>query len=165
MAAQPPGPKAFVLADPYPRGKYSRRVFRALIGALCPPAPAPRSVELLDRIETSARRLMRYMHPTIGRGLWLVVLLLDLAPLLLWSARRRLHSLDDKGIRNVIGRLSHSRWHSIRTAIIGVRGMILSAYFDQPEVHDAIGYRPVEFIKQRLELRDRLLRPAPVAAE
>jgi hypothetical protein len=105
------------------------------------------------------------MHPTIGRGLWLVVLLLDLAPLLLWSARRRLHSLDDKGIRNVIGRLSHSRWHSIRTAIIGVRGMILSAYFDQPEVHDAIGYRPGEFIKLRLELRDRLLRPAPVAAE
>jgi hypothetical protein len=108
---------------------------------------------------------MRYMHPTVGRGLWLVVLLLDVAPLLFWSTRRRLHKLDDRGIRGVIGRLSHCRWHSIRTAVIGVRGMILSAYFDQPEVHAAIGYHPVEFLKQRLELRERLLRPAPVAAE
>jgi hypothetical protein len=46
--------------------------------------------------------------------------------------------------------------------------MVLSVYFDQSEVHAAMRYAPVPFIKSRLDARSRLLGPvtlAPLAAE
>jgi hypothetical protein len=40
----------------------------------------------------------------------------------------------------------------------------MSAYFDQDEVHRALHYAPVPFIKARVSLRQRLLGPAHAMA-
>jgi hypothetical protein len=57
--------------------------------------------------------------------------------------------------------LGTSKVQLFRTLLIGMRGAILSAYFDQDEVHRALNYSPRPFITERVELRTKLLeRPA-----
>jgi hypothetical protein len=53
----------------------------------------------------------------------------------------------------------------LRTLVLAVRGVILSAYFDQNEVHRAIGYSPLPFLTRRMALRRRLLGREPSTAK
>jgi hypothetical protein len=153
---------AWRLADPYPMGEAARRAFRGLIRAVCPPAPAPASPEIFDRVELYVRRFMRYMHPVAARGLWLAILLVDWAPRLLFLSWQRLQGLDRERAARILTKLVHSRFNVLRTVLVGVRGAILSAYFDQDEVHRALGYKPIPFLRDRLLLRRQLLRPSRV---
>lgn len=155
----------YQLAEPYPMGESTRRGLRALIVALCPSSPAPLPADLIDRVEATTRRFMQYMHPLVSRGLWFVLVLLDFAPLFFSGVGRRLHELDSLKARTIVRALAHTRFAPLRTAILGIRGLVLSTYFDQQEVHEAIGYHPVPFIRDRLERRRLLTEVAPVAAE
>jgi hypothetical protein len=150
----------WTLADPYPMRGRVRRSFRAIIRAVCPPAPAPISPEIIDRVELHVRRFMRYMHPIAARGLWLVILMLDWAPRLLFRSVKRLCNLDREQAAQIITTVVHSRFNVLRTMMVGVRGVILSAYFDQDEVHRALGYAPIPFLTGRIRLRNQLLGPS-----
>ena len=152
-------------AEPYPLGEHTRRVLRALIDALCPPAPAPRSADLLQRVELGARRLLRYMHPTVARMLSLGLLLLDVLPVLTLASKLRLHRLDRARSSELIARWAKSPFKALRLLIQGARSLVLGVYFDQKEVHTALGYAPVPFIEGRVRLRAELLRPVRAAAE
>ena len=152
-------------AEPYPLGEHARRVLCALIEALCPPSPAPRSVDLLQRVELGARRLLRYMHPTVARMLSLGLLLLDVLPVLTLASKLRLHRLDRTRSSELIARWAKSPFKVLRLLIQGTRSLVLGVYFDQKEVHAAIGYAPVPFMEGRVRLRADLLRPARAAAE
>lgn len=156
---------AFRLAEPYPMNAASRRVFRALIVALCPPPPAPQPEGIVTRVEECARRFIRYMHPAVARVMAISILLIDFLPILTFTAARRFSRLGPQRANEFVARLAHSRFTALRTLIAGLRGLILSVYFDQSEVHAALGYHPVPFMKERMLLRGRLLHPAPVAAE
>ena len=156
----------WLLADPYPMSESVRRALRAVIHAICPPPPAPQSPELFDNIELYVRRFMRYMHPLAARGLWLTFLLLDFLPLLLLKGRR-LQKLGREPAARFLTWLSHSKLGLVRLLCTGVRGAILSGYFDQDEVHKVLGYTPVPFISGRTALRQKqlLLAANPAAAE
>ena len=150
----------WLLADPYPMSETARRALRGVIHAICPPPPAPQSPELVDNVELYVRRFMRYMHPVAARGLWLTFLLLDFLPLLLLKGRR-LQKLEREQAASLLTWLSHSRLGVVRLLCTGVRGAILSGYFDQDEVHKVLGYTPIPFISERTALRQtRLLAAA-----
>jgi hypothetical protein len=157
----------FRLAEPYPLGDGALRTLRALVLALCPPAPAPRSPDLMNRVEVGARRLLRYMHPVVARTLALGLSLLDWLPVLTLASALRLHRLDGARARKLVGAWARSPFRLLRLLIVGVRGLVLSVYFDQSEVHAAIRYAPVPFLKSRLARRAELLsvRSTPLAAE
>jgi hypothetical protein len=152
-------------AEPYPLGEQARRVLCALIEALCPPAPAPRSAELMHKVELGARRLLRYMHPTVARMLSLGLIVLDVLPVLTLASKWRLHRLDRARTSELVARWAKSPFKALRLLIQGARSLVLGVYFDQKEVHAAIGYAPVPFIEGRVRLRAQLLRPVRAAAE
>jgi hypothetical protein len=153
----------WLLADPYPMSEFTRRALRGVIHAICPPPPAPYSVALVDNVELYVRRFMRYMHPLAARGLWLTFLLLDFLPLLLLKGSR-LQKLDREPGAKLLSSLAHSRFGILRLLCVGVRGAILSGYFDQDEVHKVLGYAPIPFISERTALRQARLLPAPIEA-
>jgi hypothetical protein len=158
----------FRLADPYPLGAAALRTLRALVLALCPPAPAPHSADLMNRVELGARRLLRYMHPVVARTLALGLALLDWLPLLTLTSGLRLHRLDGARARKLLGKWARSPFRLLRLLIVGLRGLVLCVYFDQSEVHAAMRYAPVPFLKSRLAKRALLLNPTaatPLAAE
>ncbi|MBX3185084.1 MAG: hypothetical protein KIT72_00295 [Polyangiaceae bacterium] len=144
-------------ADPYPMSDRYRARLHAIIERLCPPPPAPMSGDLLTQIELHVRGFMMYMHPLAGRGLWLAFILLDWAPRLLFMSWRRLGDLDRQAADRVISRITSTRWMPLRLLVVGIRGSVLSAYFDLSEVHERLNYRPVPFLKERVALRERLV--------
>jgi len=153
------------LADPYPLGRSARVVLRALIGALCPSGDGPHSPRLLESVEVGARRFLRYMHPTMARGLWLGLFILDWLPVLTFKSAGRLHRLRPERARAFVARWARSRFKAVRLLMTGVRSLVLSVYYDQADVHEAMGYRPIPFLRERIALRESLLRPARVEAE
>jgi hypothetical protein len=83
--------------------------------------------------------------------------LVDNLPRLFFWSRRRLHRLTASEARTFVGRLGASQFPPLRELISAVRGIVLSTYFDQDEVHAALNYAPREFVRQRIAVRDRLL--------
>ncbi len=146
----------WVLADPMPMGEGTRRALRAMIRAVCPPEPAPQLPDLEDRIEVSVRRMLPYMPPLMGRGFAVAVHLLDWAPVWRLAAPRRMRSLPPERVLDVLNGMSHSRLLPLRQLSMVVRAAVLSAYFDQREVHDAMGFVPQPFMRERVRLRRRL---------
>ena len=148
-------------AAPYPMGRYVRRVFRFLVECMMPPPPAPNSKELVDEVENVVRSWMPYMLPLSARGLSLSILLLDLAPIFLFVAPRRLHKMRPERASALLSEMVHGRFAFLRLLVVALRGVVMSAYFDQEEVHRAISYRPVAFMRERIALRAGLLEEEP----
>jgi hypothetical protein len=151
-------------AEPYPMSERVRAHFRALIGIMLPPPPAPQTPDIIDRVELYVRRFMSHMHPLAARGLWLSIVLLDWSPLFLFRSFRRLHQLERERAGAILCWIGESRNNLLRSLVVGVRALVMSGYFDQDEVHRAIHYAPVPFIKARLSLRQRLLGPVQAMA-
>ncbi len=151
-------------ASPYPMSAAVAAGFRALIRVLLPPPPAPQTPDIVDRVELYVRRFMAHMHPLEARGMWLFIVLLDWAPLWTFRSFRRLRKLDPERAGEILTKIASSRRNFVRSIVISVRALVLSAYFDQDEVHRALGYSPVPFIKERVKLRRQLLRPAHALA-
>jgi hypothetical protein len=146
----------FTLADPLPMSASSRRAMRGLVRVLCPPSPVLPDLE--DRIEDHVRRMLRYMPWSVSFGFVLSLHLLDWSPLWRGVGFTRLQFLERARAEKLLTDLGESSSPLVRTLILGARGLILSTYFDQDEVHAALDYAPLAFFENRVELRQRLLR-------
>lgn len=139
------------LADPIPMRPRTRRAFRALIRALCPPEPIVPG--MTDRIEEHARRTMRYMHPLISRGMTIAMHILNWSPVWMGKNTRCLDALPrQKGERH-LDRFTESRSAFLRLLLLGIRSTVLAIYFDQPEVHRELDYDPGPFFRERIAKR------------
>lgn len=145
------------LAEPMPMGPDTLAALEGLVRALCPAPPAPWSQDLGARVALGARVFLRYLPPVLGRGFFLLVHTLDLAPIWRLRGLYRLRDMERDAADALLQRLSHSRLKLLRLMVMAARAAVLSVYYDQPEVHDAMGYRPLPFIQQRADLRRRLL--------
>lgn len=141
----------------FPMGQSARRSLFAVVRALCPTGPVRLTRELEQRIEFSVRLLMSYMPPLAARGLWFALLLLDWAPCFMFLSFRRLRRLPPERGAKILARFARIRLRPLRTLFAAVKGVVLSAYFDQEQVHRALGYAPVPFITAKIEQRRRLL--------
>jgi len=148
----------WVMADPYPLGRITRRALDGLVRAMCPPAPAPQIEDLEARTRAQVQRMLRYMKPIVALGFCISVVLLDWAPLWRLASLRRIQSMDHAKAAEILEEIGWSKLPAMRLLVLGVRGLILSVYFDQDEVHRAMQYAPSPFIEQRIQLRRRLMR-------
>lgn len=135
----------------------TRRAFRGLIRVLCPPPPGPTLPDLEDRIELHTRRMLMYMVPIVALGFVLGVYLTDWAPLWRFRAFSRIQKLDRARAERVLTEMGESRSPVVRMLILGVRGLALSTFYDQDEVHSAMDWHPIPFIENRIALRERIL--------
>jgi hypothetical protein len=153
----------WILADPYAMREGTRRALRGLIRAVCP--PEPRLEDLEDRIEIHVRRMLRYMLPVVALAFVAAVHAVDWAPVWRGVALRRMQHLDRDRAEKLLTEMGESRSGSVRAMILGVRGLVLSTFFDQDEIHEAMNFRPLPFLVERKELRQRLLSGASPARE
>jgi hypothetical protein len=145
----------WVPARPFPMGRVRRRAFRALIRLLCPSAMS--FPHMVDRVEDQVRRHMSYMPWMTALGLSMAFLLVDWMPRLLLQRWRRLQGLPVDDARALLTHLAESGWAPVRAVMYATRGIVLNAWFDQPEVHEALSYQPAPFMRSRIEVRRRLL--------
>ena len=149
----------FLLADPYPMSPSARQALRGAIRVLCPPRPSFPDLE--DRIELHVRRMLQYMPKAVALGFSLAALLVDWAPVWRFVALGRLGALPRDRAERVLTEMSTSRWSVVRTMLVAVRGLVLSTFYDQDEVHEAMRYRPMPFLTERVQAREQLLAIAP----
>ncbi|HIA05046.1 MAG TPA: hypothetical protein EYN06_06140 [Myxococcales bacterium] len=145
----------WVMADPYPLNKNSVRALHGVIRAICP--LEPNLPDLEGRMETHVRRSMRYMHPILALGLLIAIRLLDWAPFWRFKGITRLHKMDRLDASELLASLAHSRLTVLRTLLMGVRAIVNTGFYDQDEIHEHLDYHPQEWMRNRIELRDRLL--------
>ena len=131
--------------------------FKALIRALCPPAPAPQLPDLEERVSKGVRRIMPYMSVVAAKAFVITVKILDWSPLWRFRSFRRLRHQTPEKASAILEGIANSRWMPLRQLMIIARGAILSTYFDQVEVHEALDYKPKGWLRDRLRLRNRLV--------
>jgi hypothetical protein len=154
----------WTLASPHPLGAGTQRALAGLIRALCPWPPAPWSDDIALRVESGVRVFIRYLPPLMGVGFIPMIHLLDWAPLWSLRATQPLHRMDRAAASEVLQALSSSRLKPIRLMIMAARAAVLSSYYDLDEVHEAIGYHPMPFLRERAALRRRLMAGEPTGA-
>jgi hypothetical protein len=138
-------------------GRLVRQALRGVIRAACPLDSGPKIPAIVDRVELQVRTLMQYMAPVTAWGLCLVFLLVNWSQVWLLKGLRPLHSLPRKAAVKAARTLSRVRFRAVRELMLAVRATVVAAYYDQPEVHFALGYHPKPWIRKRLALRRRLL--------
>jgi len=142
---------------PYPMSGPVRRALRAVIRASCPLESGPKVPKIVDNVEHQVRMLMQYMAPLTARGLCLVFLLVNWSQLWRLRGLRPLHLLPRTQSVKIVRTLCRIRFQGIRQLMLAVRATVIAAYYDQPEVHFALGYHPKPWIRERLALRRRLM--------
>lgn len=147
----------FIRADPAKIGPATRRALRALVLVFCPPPPAPQLADAEDLVERSVLGLLPYMSRLTAFGFVLAIHLLEWAPIWRFVAFSRLSRLPRARAEAVADGLSASRSPLVRTIALGVRGVVQSTYYDQPEVHAALDYAPIPFMQGRIALRERIV--------
>lgn len=139
-------------------GKTSRAIIASLAGTVLPAEGRDRDtiryvVRFVDDFVPFMPALMRLGFPL---GLLLlqwgtVVTAIALKPFTLLSNRMR---------ERYLHRWAKSPFALFRALAQGVRGLILSAYYEQPKVQQALGYTPAAFLDEC-----RIRRAALIAAE
>jgi hypothetical protein len=147
----------FRLAEPYPMSERSLRVLQALADAILPPPPAPRGPAIDERVIRHVRVLLQYMPRITAFGFVLLLHLLNLAPVWRLAHVRPLTRLSVAEASAVLHGIAISRILPVRMLMLGPKGVLLSGYFDQDEVHAALGYEPLGFFRDRIALRARLV--------
>ena len=155
-----------------PLGAWTSRSLAGVIRAMLPigAAGAPVDAATQAEVDLAVRVTLRCMQPPLARGLMLLFVLLDLAPMwaAVWRPRlgglRRLCATDGPGAEarsqrdaELLEALSHCGWGALRDAVTAARAAILTAYYDLPQVQRAIGHDPLPHLRDRIALRQRLL--------
>lgn len=147
------------LADPAPLSKASEAALRSVVHALLPPAPAPRPADIEDRVTRQVRCMMQYMPPALRLGFVVLVRALAWAPIWRFHSLKALSRLPQQDASRVLAGIALSRVMPLRMMMLAPKAIVLSAYFDQDEVHAVLDYEPRAFI------RERSLRRAAILAE
>jgi hypothetical protein len=148
----------FRLAQPLAVSTRTERAMAAVARALLPPAPAPRSTELDARVLRHTRVMLQYMPVGARVAILFFFRVLAWAPLWRGVACARLCALTPERASSVLAGIASSRLWPLRLLLQGPKALILTTYFDQDEVHRAIGYEPKGFLRERIARRSQLLK-------
>jgi hypothetical protein len=145
------------LADPVKLSSGSERALGGVVRALLPPPPAPRPADIEARVTTHVRVMLQYMPAALRLGFILMMHLLEWSPLWRFSAFSKLSKLPAERGSRILAGIASSRLAPLRMMMLAPKAIVLSAYFDQDEVHAALDYEPRSFIQGRIARRNELL--------
>jgi hypothetical protein len=128
-----------------------------VVHALLPPAPAPRPKDIEARVTRQVRCMMQYMPPALRLGFVVLVRALAWAPMWRFQAPKKLSQLPQQEASRVLAGIALSRVMPLRLMMLAPKAIVLSAYFDQDEVHAVLDYEPRAFIHERTLRREELL--------
>lgn len=128
-----------------------RRILFKLADTILP--QSPRIPETLEEVTRHALVSLQYMPRSSARVFLWGMRLLNWAPLWRLRGLRPLTALPRDLAREHLLAVTHSRWLPVRILMYGPVGLFMSSYFDQDYVHRELGYAPVPFIVERIELR------------
>jgi hypothetical protein len=141
----------WTLAAPIEVGARMRRVLLRLADAIVP--PSPRTNTTLEQVMEHALVSLRYMPRSTAMLFLLGMRLLNWAPVWRLSGLRPLTALPADEARRQLAGVTRSRWLPVRLLMYGPIGLFMSSYFDQDCVHHQLGYAPIPFVTERVELR------------
>lgn len=137
----------------------SRAIFLALASALIT-VPSDLTIrncdnELINRCEILLREF-----PKINRFFFLLsISIFDLLPLFFGLGPHRFIHLSAENKRAYVEKWLMVKSPLKREFFKGVRGIIMVSYFSHKDIWEYIGYRPTEHIKERIQMRQRLMNP------
>ncbi|MCA9773118.1 MAG: hypothetical protein KC466_11970 [Myxococcales bacterium] len=120
-----------------------RTIVEAIAEIVAPQDPdGPiRTSEPVDAADATAA-IVEAMPPHVQTLTLLGFRLLDLLPLAILGAPRRMHRLDVATRTRYLTKLADHPLYGLRMLFKGSAGLVMSAYFADPRVHAAIGYLP-----------------------
>lgn len=157
-----PGPQVrhpgdgWELALPLEVSAGTKRVIVALADAILP--PEPRTDTIVTDVVDNFLVMMRYLPKASRLGFLAGMHLLNFSPL--WRLRdvRPLTALPTERARSVLRGIMASSFLPIRLLMLGPQALLLSGFFDDDSVHPHLDYDPKPFARDRILLRQRLLR-------
>jgi hypothetical protein len=105
------------------------------------------------------------MVPVVALGFVVSLFIVDSSPIWRLRAASRIQKMDHARAEQMLREMGESRSPLVRMLILGVRGLVLSTFYDQDEIHAAMQWKPLPFLDERIALRQRLLRGEPARAE
>jgi hypothetical protein len=141
----------WTLAAPMKVGARTRRLLLRLADAILP--SSPRTETTLEDVTEHALVCLRYMPRSTGILFLVGMYVLNWAPLWRLKGMRPLTALPTDVARRHLTGVTKSRWLGIRLLMVGPLGLFMSSYFDQDYVHRELGYDPIPFVAERIELR------------
>jgi hypothetical protein len=69
--------------------------------------------------------------------------------------------MEPQQASEILRDMEHSRWMLVRLLLLAPKAMCLSTYFDQQEVHDAMGYEPRGVVQDRIRRREQWMQEEP----
>ena len=156
----------YPIADPYPVDATTEKAIRSLMRVLLPEGEAPRGPELDQKVYDQMLIGLMYMPAQSAKGILAVFRLLEWAPVWRMKGRKPLSALPRREASEILDEIATSKLFPLRLLMLAPKGLMLSAYYDQEEVHAALRYDPRTFTLDRIALRERILRgEAPTEAD
>lgn len=153
----------WTLATPMAVNARMQRVLSKLADSIIP--DEPRTPATLSEVTHHALVSLQYMPRSSARLLLWGARLLNWCPLWRLRGLRPLTALPVESARRHLRAVAQSRWLPIRLLMYGPVGLFMSTYFDQDYVHREIGYAPVAFVRDRIELRRKWVEGQEPGAE
>lgn len=147
----------YPLADPYPVDASTAKAIRSLMRVLLPEGDAPRSPALDEKVYHQMLVGLMYMPAQSAKGILAVFRLLEWAPVWRMKGAKPLSALPREEASAILEEIASSRLLPMRLLMLAPKGLLFSAYYDQDEVHEALGYDPRTFTLDRIDLRRRIL--------
>lgn len=139
-------------------GRTSRAIVASLAGTVLPKEGRDR--ETINYVVRFVDDFIPFMPALMRLGFPLGLRLMQWGTLVSLVALKPFTLLSDRVRERYLHRWAESPFALFRALAQGVRGLILSAYYEQPKVHQALGYNPAAFL-----VECRAKREALVAAE
>ena len=136
-------------------GKTSRAIVASLAGTVLP--AEGRDKATIRYVVRFVDDFVPFMPALMRRGFPLGLLLLQWGTLATMLALKPFTLLSARAKERYLERWAKSPIALFRALAQGVRGLILSAYYEQPEVHRALGYTPTEFLEECRARRAELI--------
>ncbi len=149
-------------ADPWPMDPVSRAALRGVVAALCPSPETgaldtPPLADVQGQVCAAVRCTLRYLEWPMAVGLHMGLLVLDWSPLWRLHSLKPLHSLAPAQAAAIMDELAVSRLSLLRNLVMGARASVLMQWYDLPQIHALLNYDPVTHMRERIDLRRRLL--------
>jgi len=128
--------------------KASRRILWRLAALACPPDPdRPDMPDLTDRTVAEFERHVAHLPGVARRVMGPALLAFDQAARVRHGGRRFVR-LDDARADAYLTRVLYGRTGPIATVVRLVKGLVVMAHYELPEVKEALGYSPESYVKE-----------------